>query len=104
MTQDSSALSAVPLPQGLSSADPALEAAASALPYAPGQTTAPVAEPQMPITAAINQPISSVISVAQMGQSRGITLTGGQLQSGITFTLPGAEVITNARLNLTLRV
>ncbi|QPG27063.1 cellulose biosynthesis cyclic di-GMP-binding regulatory protein BcsB [Pantoea sp. SM3640] len=104
VTQDSSALSAVPLPQGLSSADPALEAAASALPYAPGQTTAPVAEPQMPITAAINQPISSVISVAQMGQSRGITLTGGQLQSGITFTLPGDEVITNARLNLTLRV
>ncbi|MDH2068843.1 cellulose biosynthesis cyclic di-GMP-binding regulatory protein BcsB [Pantoea sp. GD03673] len=104
VTQDSSALSAVPLPQGLSSADPALEAAASALPYAPGQTTAPVAEPQLPITAAINQPISSVISVAQMGQSRGITLTGGQLQSGITFTLPGDEVITNARLNLTLRV
>ncbi|KGD73270.1 cellulose biosynthesis cyclic di-GMP-binding regulatory protein BcsB [Pantoea vagans] len=104
VTQDSSALSAVPLPQGLSNADPALEAAASALPYAPGQTTAPVAEPQMPITAAINQPISSVISVAQMGQSRGITLTGGQLQSGITFTLPGDEVITNARLNLTLRV
>ncbi|PEI04215.1 cellulose biosynthesis cyclic di-GMP-binding regulatory protein BcsB [Pantoea agglomerans] len=104
VTQDSSALSAVPLPQGLSSADPALEAAASALPYAPGLTTAPVAEPQMPITAAINQPISSVISVAQMGQSRGITLTGGQLQSGITFTLPGDEVMTNARLNLTLRV
>ncbi|WP_370425920.1 cellulose biosynthesis cyclic di-GMP-binding regulatory protein BcsB [Pantoea vagans] len=104
VTQDSGALSAVPLPQGLSSADPALEAAASALPYAPGQTTAPVAEPQMPITPAINQPISSVISVAQMGQSRGITLTGGQLQSGITFTLPGDEVITNARLNLTLRV
>ncbi|MFK3882050.1 cellulose biosynthesis cyclic di-GMP-binding regulatory protein BcsB [Pantoea agglomerans] len=104
VTQDSSALSAVPLPQGLSSADPALEAAASALPYAPGQVAAPVAEAQPPIAAAINQPISSVISVAQMGQSRGITLTGGQLQSGITFTLPGDEVITNARLNLTLRV
>ncbi|SFO39884.1 cellulose synthase subunit [Candidatus Pantoea varia] len=104
VTQDSSALSAVPLPQGLSNADPALEAAASALPFMPGQTTAPVAEPQPPIAAAINQPISSVISVAQMGQARGITLTGGQLQSGITFTLPSDEVITNARLNLTLRV
>ncbi|WP_292985140.1 cellulose biosynthesis cyclic di-GMP-binding regulatory protein BcsB [Pantoea sp.] len=104
VTQDNSALSAVPLPQGLGSADPALEAAASAVPYAPGQATAPVAEPQLPIAAAINQPISSVVSVAQMGQSRGITLTGGQLQSGITFTLPGDEVITNARLNLTLRV
>ena len=104
VTQDSSALSAVPLPQGLSNADPALEAAASAVPFTPGQTTAPVAEPLPPMVAAINQPISSVVSVAQMGQARGITLTGGQLQSGITFTLPGDEVITNARLNLTLRV
>jgi len=104
VTQDSSALSAVPLPQGLSNADPALEAAASAVPFTPGQTTAPVAEPQPLMVAAINQPISSVVSVAQMGQARGITLTGGQLQSGITFTLPGDEVITNARLNLTLRV
>lgn len=104
VTQDSSALSAVPLPQGLSNADPALEAAASAVPFLPGQTTAPVAQPQPLIAAAINQPISSVVSVAQMGQARGITLTGGQLQSGITFTLPSDEVITNARLNLTLRV
>jgi len=104
VTQDSSALSAVPLPQGLSSADPALEAAASALPYAPGQATAPVADAPLPVMAAINQPISSTLSVAQMGQTRGITLTGGQLQSGITFTLPSDEVITNARLNLSLRV
>ncbi|PZL89778.1 cellulose biosynthesis cyclic di-GMP-binding regulatory protein BcsB, partial [Pantoea graminicola] len=104
VTQDSSALSDVPPPQGLSGADPALAAAASAVPYAPGQTTAPVAVPQPVIAAAINQPISSTLSVAQMGQTRGITLTGGQLQSGITFTLPSDEVITNARLNLTLRV
>lgn len=104
VTQDSSALSDVPPPQGLSGADPALAAAASAVPYAPGQTTAPVAVPQPVIAAAINQPISSTLSVALMGQTRGITLTGGQLQSGITFTLPSDEVITNARLNLTLRV
>jgi len=110
VTQDSSALSAVPLPQGLNNGDPALEAAASALPYAPGLAVMPgaepqpVAEPQPMMAAAINQPISSTISVAQMGQARGITLTGGQLQSGIVFTLPADEVITNARLNLTLRV
>ena len=53
---------------------------------------------------ALNQPVSSTISVAQMGQKQGITLTGGQLQSGIVFTLPGDEVITNAHLNLALRV
>jgi len=104
VTQDSSALSAVPLPQGLDNADPALEAAASALPYAPGQATAPVADTPLPLSAAINQPISSTITVAEMGQKRGITLTGGQLQSGITFTLPSDEVVTNAHLNLTLRV
>lgn len=57
-----------------------------------------------PAGALLNQPVSSSISVAQMGQPRGITLTGGQLQSGILFTLPGDEVITNARLNLSLRV
>lgn len=103
VTQDSSALSQVPPPEGLQNADPQLEAAASALPYAPGQEiTAP--EPLPVISAALNQPISSAITVAQMGQAQGITLTGGQLQSGIVFTLPNDEVITNAHLNLSLRV
>ncbi|MBB3307589.1 MULTISPECIES: cellulose biosynthesis cyclic di-GMP-binding regulatory protein BcsB [unclassified Enterobacter] len=69
-------------------------------------TVAPTAPAVMPDTssATLNQPISSTVSVAQMGQPRGITLTGGQLQSGIMFTLPSDEVITNARLNLSLRV
>ena len=57
-----------------------------------------------PAVVSFNQPLSSTISVAQMGQSQGILLTGGQLQSGITFTLPTDEVITNARLNLSLKV
>ncbi|WP_261641840.1 cellulose biosynthesis cyclic di-GMP-binding regulatory protein BcsB [Erwinia mallotivora] len=52
----------------------------------------------------LNQPLASTVSVAQMGQPGGITLTGGQLQSGIIFTLPSDEVITNARLNLSLKV
>ncbi|MBD8169255.1 cellulose biosynthesis cyclic di-GMP-binding regulatory protein BcsB [Erwinia persicina] len=52
----------------------------------------------------LNQPLSSTVSVAQMGQKQGITLTGGQLQSGIVFTLPTDEVVTNARLNLSLKV
>ncbi|MCX8961121.1 cellulose biosynthesis cyclic di-GMP-binding regulatory protein BcsB [Erwinia psidii] len=52
----------------------------------------------------LNQPLSSNVSVAQMGQPGGILLTGGQLQSGIVFTLPSDEVITNARLNLSLKV
>lgn len=52
----------------------------------------------------LNQPLSSTVSVAQMGQTKGILLTGGQLQSGIVFTLPSDQVITNARLNLSLKV
>jgi len=95
--QASSALADLPLPDGLQQADPQLSSAASAAPFVPGQ---PVAAP----AAALNQPISSTISVAQMGQQQGIILTGGQLQSGIVFTLPGDEVVTNAHLNLSLRV
>lgn len=89
----------LPLPEDQEQADPQLSSAASAAPFVPGQ---PVAAPAP--AAALNQPISSAISVAQMGQPQGITLTGGQLQSGIVFSLPGDEVVTNARLNLSLRV
>jgi len=130
VTQDSSVLSDVPPPQGIeSAADQQLQQAAGAAPYAPAETApatenaapaepeampervlptvTPTAPAEMPDTSSVtllNQPISSTVSVAQMGQPRGITLTGGQLQSGIVFTLPGDEVITNARLNLSLRV
>ncbi len=98
-TQQEGALSDLPLPSGLDQADPQLSSAASAVPFVPGQ---PIVAPAPPV--ALNQPISSTISVAQMGQQQGIILSGGQLQSGIVFTLPGDEVITNAHLNLSLRV
>ena len=127
VTEDNAALSDVPPPQGLDThPDTQLQQAAGATPYAPAES-APVqendapadaassADPTPPIvlpevapadtpSATLNQPISSTVSVAQMGQKQGITLTGGQLQSGIVFTLPADEVITNARLNLSLRV
>jgi len=83
------------------SATPAASAAADIV-TPPVAAEAPAAAE--PAGVLLNQPVSSTISVAQMGQPRGITLTGGQLQSGILFTLPGDEVITNARLNLSLRV
>ncbi|RRZ91624.1 cellulose biosynthesis cyclic di-GMP-binding regulatory protein BcsB [Erwinia sp. 198] len=90
VTQDSSALSQIPPPVGTGTAED--------LPPLPpiGDNAAPVA--------LLNQPLTSTISVAQMGQASGILLTGSQLQSGIVFTLPADEVITNARLNLSLRV
>ena len=88
VTQDSGALSQIPPP-----ADPA-----NGLPPLP-----PIGGAAAPVTL-LNQPLASTISVAQMGQSSGILLTGGQLQSGIVFTLPADEVITNAKLNLSLKV
>ena len=90
VTQDSSALSQIPPPAGTGAAED--------LPPLP-----PIADNAAPV-ALLNQPLTSTISVAQMGQANGILLTGSQLQSGIVFTLPADEVITNARLNLSLRV
>ncbi|MCH9299204.1 cellulose biosynthesis cyclic di-GMP-binding regulatory protein BcsB [Pantoea allii] len=103
VTQDSSALSHVPPPAGLDNAEPGLEAAAGATPYRPGEAVTAVGTTSF-ASSMLNQPVSSTLNVAQMGQRQGITLTGGQLQSGIIFTLPGDEVVTNARLNLSLRV
>lgn len=44
------------------------------------------------------------ISIAEMGQPNGLTLSGGLLQSGIIFTLAQNQVVTNARLSLALKV
>ncbi|WP_158780687.1 cellulose biosynthesis cyclic di-GMP-binding regulatory protein BcsB [Pantoea sp. BAV 3049] len=79
---------------------------AASLPAGLPPRPAPVGENPAPASSSelLNQPLTSTVSVAQMGQTHGILLTGGQLQSGIVFTLPSDEVITNARLNLSLKV
>ena len=83
--------------------DAALPPGSSPMPAGLPPLPAIVDAPAAPVVA-LNQPLSSTISVRQMGQAQGITLTGGQLQSGIVFTLPTDEVVTNARLNLSLKV
>lgn len=65
----------------------------------PTPTPAPVAAPSVFVPGSV-----SSITMAQMGQPRGITLSGGQLQAGIDFTLPSDQVITNAQLALNLKV
>lgn len=65
--------------------------------------------PVAPVAAALAPPVltpalASSLKVAQMGQPGGIVMGGGQLQGGITFTLPLDQVITNARLILNLNV
>lgn len=44
------------------------------------------------------------ISIAQMGFPEGVSLSGGQFQGGASFTLPVDQVITTARLALTLKI
>ncbi|MGM3159454.1 cellulose biosynthesis cyclic di-GMP-binding regulatory protein BcsB [Dickeya undicola] len=86
-------------------ATPAAVPSAPDVAVSPLQTTpsmllpAPAGEPM-----AGYQPLASSVSVAQMGQTHGITLAGGQAQAGVIFTLPGDQVVTNARLDLALRV
>ncbi|MGV8927800.1 MAG: cellulose biosynthesis cyclic di-GMP-binding regulatory protein BcsB [Ewingella sp.] len=50
------------------------------------------------------QPVTTSMTVAEMGQPNGLTLSGGQLQSGIIFTLPADEVVTSAHLSLALKI
>lgn len=55
-------------------------------------------------SAQINPIRDETINVATMGQPNGLTLSGGQLQSGVVFTLPQDQVATTARLFLALKV
>lgn len=62
----------------------------AATPDLPALTTPPLSLPT-PIgdqTATGYQPLASSVSVAQMGQTHGITLAGGQAQAGVILPCP----------------
>ncbi|AUX71116.1 cellulose biosynthesis cyclic di-GMP-binding regulatory protein BcsB [Erwinia pyrifoliae] len=115
---DSAALADIPPPADVTSSAPAPTASPAsndpqqdraydaAAGNKQGLPPLPAVADDLPATpmAVLNQPTSSTISVAGMGQKQGITLNGGQLQSGIIFTLPNDEVVTHAQLNLSLKV
>lgn len=104
-----------PVPAGNAPEADASQPAVAAMPTAdaapqadttPVNTSAGVASPDAapaPVIPLV-QPVTSAITVADMGQPNGLTLSGGQLQSGIIFTLPGDQVITNAKLSLALKI
>ena len=76
---------------------------------APAQPTGnaqPDSSTQQPAVsqAALNQLVESTLSVTDMGQPAGLTLSNWQRQSGITFTLPSDSVITSANLLLDVEV
>ncbi|WP_420911298.1 cellulose biosynthesis cyclic di-GMP-binding regulatory protein BcsB, partial [Winslowiella iniecta] len=120
VSEEGAALAQVATPADVDAAESSLRSTAGAMPYAPESQGAessisepaaalpedlPLLPPMVSSPPAMAwQPISSSISVAQMGQHHGVTLSGGQLQSGIMFTLPGDQVVTNAHLDLSLRV
>ncbi|XBS68480.1 cellulose biosynthesis cyclic di-GMP-binding regulatory protein BcsB [Acerihabitans sp. KWT182] len=65
---------------------------------APGAPAAGVA------AAPANAQTSLSISLAEMGQKSGLTLSGNQLQSGVVFSLPHDLVVTQAKISLALSV
>lgn len=61
--------------------------------------------PVSPVAPAMLIPVqANSLDVSQMGQSHGLVMEGGQLQSGITFTLPLDQVVTHAQLVLNVKV
>lgn len=89
-------------PDFLSTLPRPVDTAPAALPAEMPAFTPPAAAsaPAVPLV----QGTASSLSVAEMGQQKGLTLGGGQLRSGILFTLPADQVITHAKLTLALKV
>ena len=48
--------------------------------------------------------VTSKITLSQMGMPQGMILRGGQLQSGVSFSVPADVVITHAQLLLNLKI
>lgn len=62
------------------------------------------ASPVVATPNASDQNIASTLSFGDMGAMSGLTLSGQQLQNGVSFTLPGDMVITDAHINLNVEV
>lgn len=68
------------------------------------QGAAPVQPQQTAGVNAGNQNIASTLSFGDMGAGAGLTLSGQQLQNGVSFNLPGDLVITDAHISLNVQV
>lgn len=78
-----------------------------ALPELPLPVTLQGTKPQpqpTPEANSSNQDIASTLSFGDMGATGGLTLSGQQLQNGVSFNLPGDLVVTNAHINLNVQV
>lgn len=77
---------------------------ASALVTAPLHSEPTSVDALLPAVSAFAPARVESVSLAQMGQPQGLTLSGGQFQGGVDFTLPVDQVVTNARLALNLKI
>ncbi|SKC16869.1 cellulose synthase subunit [Kosakonia radicincitans] len=68
------------------------------------QGTTPAQPQQMVPANTSNQNIASTLSFGDMGATGGLTLSGQQLQNGVSFNLPGDLVITDAHISLNVQV
>ncbi|MGL4726864.1 MAG: cellulose biosynthesis cyclic di-GMP-binding regulatory protein BcsB [Scandinavium sp.] len=64
----------------------------------------PVQDDTTPTLGGLVPSIVSSLNLSQMGMPEGVILSGGQLQGGADFTLPGDQVVTTAQLNLDVKV
>jgi hypothetical protein len=101
----STLLMSLALPMTCSNAaDSNITAAPSWQPDGVPTTSTPSGLPVIPTMATPQaQLVNSTISVANMGQERGLRLSGGQLESGVLFTLPSDQVITNAKFSMAVK-
>ncbi|MCS2163917.1 cellulose biosynthesis cyclic di-GMP-binding regulatory protein BcsB [Scandinavium sp. H11S7] len=67
-------------------------------------TLPPVTNETVPATGGLAPTMVSGLNLSQMGMPEGIILSGGQLQGGANFTLPGDQVVTMAQLLLNVKV
>lgn len=91
---------ATPAPADNSAAPAAVSGnVADAAPQVPAAIDA-VSDP----AAGIAPTVVSSLTFAQMGMPKGVSLSGGQLLGGASFTLPGDQVVTSAQLRLDVKV
>ena len=64
----------------------------------------PVQDDTTPPLAGLVPSMVSGLTLSQMGMPEGVILSGGQLQGGADFTLPGDQVVTTAQLMLDVKV
>ncbi|WP_330984742.1 MULTISPECIES: cellulose biosynthesis cyclic di-GMP-binding regulatory protein BcsB [Enterobacterales] len=83
---------------------PAPEASSAPDAVVPPPSMPPVQDDTTPTLGGLVPSMVSSLNLSQMGMPEGVILSGGQLQGGADFTLPGDQVVTTAQLNLDVKV